>query len=158
VQPVVRPAERSDARGIAALYLEVAAEVVDREPTFRHVPDVGAVERRYAARVDEAERAVLVAVVDQALVGFVDAVLNRHEDRGIYHAPGIDAYVEDLIVTGQHRRRGIGTKLMVAIEAWAEASTARLVRLDTHVTNDAARALYGEMGYRHVGVILVKEL
>jgi ribosomal protein S18 acetylase RimI-like enzyme len=92
------------------------------------------------------------------VVGFADAVLNRHEDPGSYHAPGIDAYVEELIVVATHRRRGIGTKLIVAVESWAEASGARLVTLDTHVTNDAARALYGEMGYRDVGVILVKEL
>jgi ribosomal protein S18 acetylase RimI-like enzyme len=158
VQPVVRLAERSDAPAIAALYLEAAGDVVNREPTFRHVPDRSAVERRYAARAKEAEQTLLVAVVDQAVVGFADAVLNRHEDRGSYDAPGVDVYVEELIVTAHHRRRGIGTKLMDAVEAWAEARGARLVTLDTHVTNDAARALYGEMGYRDVGVILVKEL
>jgi GNAT superfamily N-acetyltransferase len=158
MQAIVRRAERADVSAIAELYLDVADEVVGREPTFRQMPDRAVVVRRYAARVEETERTVLVAVVDQAVVGFADAVLNRHEDRGTYHAPGIDAYVEELIVMAHHRRRGIGTELMVSVEAWAEASGARLVTLDTHAANDAARALYGEMGYRDVGVILVKEL
>ena len=157
MQPDVRRAFESDIPAIATLYLAVAAEVVGRESTFRSVPDRAAVERRYAARVDDPERAVLVAVQDDAVVGFADAVLNRHDDRSTYHAPGLDACVEELIVTAHHRRGGIGTKLMVAVEAWAEASGARLVTLDTHVTNHAARALYGKMGYRDVGVVLVKE-
>ena len=154
----VRRAFESDIPAIAALYLEDAGEVVDREPTLRHVQDRSAVERRYAVRVHDPERAVLVAVHDDAVVGFADAVLNRHDDRSTYYALGVDAYVEELIVTAHHRRGGIGTKLMVAVEAWAEASGARLVTLDTHVTNHAARALYGKGGYRDIGVILVKEL
>jgi GNAT superfamily N-acetyltransferase len=158
MEAVVRRAESADVSAIVALYFEVADEVVDREPTFRRVPDRAAVERRYAARVEEAERTVLVAVVDQAVVGFADAVLNRHEARGSYHAPGIDAYVEELIVTSEHRRQGIGRALMQGVEAWARDVEARMVVVDTHVMNTIARALYASMAYRELGVTIVKEL
>jgi GNAT superfamily N-acetyltransferase len=112
----VRAAEPDDVRTIARLYLEVPAEVVPREPSFRHVPDAGEVERRYQSRIAEVDRAVLMAVSGNAVVGFVDASLQRHEGGGTYHRTGIDVYVKELIVTASERRRGVGTTLMWAIE------------------------------------------
>jgi ribosomal protein S18 acetylase RimI-like enzyme len=154
----VRAAEPDDAGTIAGLYLEVATEVVAPEPSFRHVPDAGEVERRYQLRIAEVDRAVLVTMSGNAIVGFVDASLQHHEGGGTYHRPGIDVYVEELIVTASERRRGVGTALMRAIEAWGRDAEARMIWLDTHLTNAAARGLYGAIGYREVGVELVKEL
>ncbi len=154
----VRGAEADDVGTIAGFYLEVAAEVVAREPSFRHVPNVGEVERRYQSRIAEADRAILVAVSGNAVVGFVDASLQRHEGGGTYHRTGIDVYVEELIVTASQRHRGVATALMQAIEAWGRDAEARMIWLDTHLTNAAARGLYGAIGYREVGVELVKEL
>jgi len=51
-----------------------------------------------------------------------------------------------------------GTALIRAIEAWGRNAEARMIWLDTHLTNAAARGLYGAIGYREVGVELVKEL
>jgi GNAT superfamily N-acetyltransferase len=154
----VRAAEPDDAPWIARLYLEVAGEVVAREPSFRHVPDAGDVEHRYRSRIREADRAVLVAVMGHTVLGFVDASLQRHEGGGTYHRPGTDVYVEELIVTESRRRRGVGTALMQAIETWGHDSQARMIWLDTHLDNEGARALYGAMGYREVGMELMKEL
>jgi putative acetyltransferase len=158
VELVVRPATGVDVPAIAHLYLEVAEEVVGREPPFRHVPDLVHIERRYESRVEEADRAVLIGAVDGDVVAFVDVALIRHSDAGTYHAPGVDAYVEELIVTGSHRRRGVARTLMDAAEAWAREAGARIVTLDTHVTNAPARALYDAIGYREVGVSFLREL
>jgi ribosomal protein S18 acetylase RimI-like enzyme len=154
----VRAAEHDDLRTIAGLYLEVAADVVAREPSFRHVPDAREVERRFQSRIAEPDRAVLVAVSGNTVVGFVDASLQRHEGGATYHRTGIDVYVEELIVTAAQRRRGVGTALMRAIETWGRNAEARMISLDTHLTNAAARGMYGAIGYREVGVELVKEL
>jgi hypothetical protein len=54
-------------------------------------------------------------LADGAVVGFVDTALQRHEDQGTYHAPGVDAYVEELVVTARHRRRGAGYQLGDAV-------------------------------------------
>lgn len=110
------------------------------------------------SRIAEVDRAVLVAVSGNAVVGFVDASLQRHEGGGTYHRTGIDVYVEELIVTASQRRRGVGAVLMRAIEAWGRDAEARMIWLDTHLTNAAARGLYRAIGYREVGVELVKEL
>jgi ribosomal protein S18 acetylase RimI-like enzyme len=41
---------------------------------------------------------------------------------------------------------------------WAREPGARILTLDTHVTNAPGRALYDAIGYREVGVIYLKEL
>jgi ribosomal protein S18 acetylase RimI-like enzyme len=158
VQTVVRRAGRGNVLTIARLYLEVANEVVEREPRLRRVPASEAVERRYASRIADAGRVVLIAEADGGLVGFVDVSLERHEDEGTYHQPGIEGYVEELIVSASYRRRGVATALMVASEAWVGESGGRGLFLDTHITNAEARAFYGAIGYRELGVMLMKEL
>jgi GNAT superfamily N-acetyltransferase len=154
----VRAAQPDDVTTIAQLYLEVAAELVAREPSFRHIPDADEVEHRYQSRIAEVDRAVLVAVNGATVVGFADASLQRHEGGGTYHRPGIDVYVEELIVTASQRRRGMATALMQAIETWGRNAQARMIWLDTHLANEGSRALYGAIGYREVGVELMKEL
>jgi GNAT superfamily N-acetyltransferase len=154
----IRRAKSADLPAIADLYLEVAEEVVAREPSLRHVPDGAGVERRYRSRIGDPDRAVLVAVADGLVVAFIDAALQRHEDQATYHLSGVDAYVEELIVTSAHRRRGVASALIRSLETWAKNAGARAVELDTHVANAEARSLYGALGYREFGVILLKEI
>lgn len=101
---------------------------------------------------------MLVFVDDGRVVAFVDAALIRQSKGDSYHAPGVDAYVEELTVTRSQRRRGVARRLMEAVEAWARTAGARIVTLDTHVTNEPARALYAELGYREVGITFVRDL
>jgi ribosomal protein S18 acetylase RimI-like enzyme len=155
---VVRQAGVDDAYAIAHLYAEVADEVVEREPTVRHVPDRGAVQRRYEARLREGDRVVFVAVDNGSVAGFVDAELNLNTEESTYLAPGADVYVEELVVTGSLRNLGIGTSLMAAVEGWAKQRGARMVTLGTHVSNRAARSFYSAIGYREIGVMLAKDL
>jgi len=140
------------------LYLEVAEEVVAREPALRQVPPGPEVERRYRSRLEDSGRSVLVAVMDGSVIGFADAALEQHEDQGTYDRPGVYAYAEELIVTAAYRRRGVATALMRALERWAKSVGARAILLDTHVTNAEARSLYQALGYREMGVILLKEM
>jgi ribosomal protein S18 acetylase RimI-like enzyme len=154
----VRRAAIDDAAAIADLYTEVADEVVKREPTVRHAPDRGAVQRRYEARLQESDRGFFVAVVDSAVIGFVDAGLSPNTDDATYLAPGLDVYVEELVVTESLRNLGIGKSLMAAVEGWANEAGARMVTLGTHVTNSAARGFYASIGYREIGVMLAKNL
>ena len=47
---------------------------------------------------------------------------------------------------------------MRAVEAWAKDAGARIVTLDTHVTNQGARRMYSALGYREIGVVMAKDL
>lgn len=154
----IRRATQGEVPAIAALYLEVANEVVAREVALRRVPTGIEVERRYRSRVEDPGRCVLVAVLDGSVIGFADAGLQQHEDRATYDRPGVYGYAEELIVTSAHRRRGVASALIRALEAWAKNAGARAIVLDTHVTNVEARSLYQALGYREMGVILLKEM
>jgi GNAT superfamily N-acetyltransferase len=158
VDPIIRPADPQDVPMITQLYLEFAPELIDRQPAFRQLPDRVGVERRYESRVQDPERAVMVADVGGSVVGFVDAARARSTDAGRYHAPGIDVFVEELTVTSAWQRRGVGTSLMRTVEEWAKDAGARIVTLDTHVSNEGARRLYSALGYREIGVVLAKDL
>jgi ribosomal-protein-alanine N-acetyltransferase len=50
------------------------------------------------------------------------------------------------------RRRGVGARLLAALEAWARGEGADSMFLEVAVGNGAARALYDRAGYRQVGV------
>jgi GNAT superfamily N-acetyltransferase len=154
----VRRAEPEDVPAIAGLFIEVADEIVAREPSLRHVPPEAAVVRRYESRIADPDCAVLVAVAGGAVIGFADAALQRQEEDATYDLPGVSVYVEQLIVTAAHRRRGAASMLMRSVEAWGREAGARAVALDTHVTNTDARALYAILGYREAGVILLREV
>jgi hypothetical protein len=104
VQPSVRSARSEDLSAIVRLYLEVAEEVFAREPTLCRAPDASAVERRYRSRIEETDRAVLVAESDVATIGFVDTSLWRNETGDSYQQPGIHAHVEELVVASSARR------------------------------------------------------
>jgi RimJ/RimL family protein N-acetyltransferase len=57
-----------------------------------------------------------------------------------------------------HRRRGVATALLRAVDAWAKDAGVRMVWVDTHIANDAALALYASAGFLEFGVVLKKEL
>ncbi len=64
--------------------------------------------------------------------------------------------MNNLAVRGDARRRGVGTALMLAVEAWAKRKGIAHVRLDVFEFNAAARALYLRLGYKPVWTHLVK--
>ena len=57
-------------------------------------------------------------------------------------------HVETVVVGGQHRRRGIGRRLMNEGAGWGRARGAVEVVLTTWVGNDEAEAFYRRLGYR----------
>ncbi len=136
----IRRARRRDVAKIAALYLEVAEEVAAREPSLRQIPGRDAVERRYTSRVTADDRTVLVALADGSIVGFVDVALQRLEDAGAYHRPGVDGYIKELIVTSTRRRKGVATALMRAAEDWIRDRQGRAV-FSTPTSQTQRRAL-----------------
>jgi ribosomal protein S18 acetylase RimI-like enzyme len=61
------------------------------------------------------------------------------------------AQIEDLSVTTERRRRGVGTQLMRRAEAEGTARGFRALGLGVDVRNRPARALYAQEGYEESG-------
>lgn len=63
-----------------------------------------------------------------------------------------EAHVTTIAVAPDHRRRGIGERLLVALIAEALRRGARWITLEVRRTNDSAKALYRKYGFKEIGV------
>jgi RimJ/RimL family protein N-acetyltransferase len=136
----VRRAKPRDAGALVALARAVGEEpegwfITDGE--WRTVGD----ERRYLrAAGRSADAAVLVAEVEDRIVGRLSVVRDQHP---------ASRHVADvgLMVALPFRRQGIGRALLAAAEEWARS--AGIVKLELHVFphNEAAIQLYESAGY-----------
>ncbi len=61
------------------------------------------------------------------------------------------AQIEDLAVASEHRRRGIGTKLMRRAQAEAASRDINALGLGVDIHNRPARSLYAQEGYEEAG-------
>ncbi len=83
---------------------------------------------------------MVVATVDQQVVGQVAAYVHHHVDQ----AP--DLYIDNLGVSPAFQRRGIARGLVDEVVAWGESLGCRQAWIVTDTDNDAARALYAARG------------
>jgi RimJ/RimL family protein N-acetyltransferase len=146
VAPVlVREAEPRDAAALVALARAVSAEPEGwllSEEGWRSVGE----ERRYLRALRRyADAVVLLAEEDGAVVGRLSAARDTHP---------ASAHVADvgLMVATTHRRRGIGTELLAAVEDWAQGTGVQKLELHVFPHNAPAIALYERLGYCREGV------
>lgn len=105
----------------------------------------------------------LVAELDGEAVGDAQAQLHQPvADASVQ--PGLDAgrrrvYLGYLAVQAEHRSRGIGGRLLRAVEDWARAKGAELLVTDTNLrSNLGAVEFYESHGFEQQAVVLRKAL
>lgn len=91
-------------------------------------------------------KVMYVAKIDERIVGAVQLALEPRAN-GRHRAE-----VQKLMVHTDARGKGIGRKLMAAVEAAAQAHNRSLIVLDT-VRGGVAEGLYLSMGYLRAGII-----
>ena len=95
--------------------------------------------RSFSALLDRDDTAVLVAEIDEAIVGYLLASFH-----GTMFANGPVAWVEEIMVTEQARRSGIGRALMSEAERWAMRIPTAYIGLATR----RASEFYEALGYK----------
>ena len=105
----------------------------------------------------------LIAELGGEAVGDAKALLHEPmSNAGIQ--PQLDvgrrrAYLAWLAVQEEHRGRGIGGRLLTAVEDWARGNGAELITTDTNLRNNlGAVEFYERNGYERQAVILRKSL
>jgi GNAT superfamily N-acetyltransferase len=155
---IIRKASKRDTRTIARIYVTAAREAVEREPEHFRVPTMDEASRLFMPQ-DSPDAAVLVAEVDGRVAGFVQVLLRRPPEQPSMLKPRLLGYVRELGVSEDARGTGLGSQLMEAAEAWARLAGAQAMMVDTGAKNSQAQRFYRErMGYRDIGVILIKPL
>ncbi|HEX2119665.1 MAG TPA: ribosomal protein S18-alanine N-acetyltransferase, partial [Acidimicrobiales bacterium] len=86
-------------------------------------------------------RTYLVAKVDGRVVGYGGVM---------YVLP--EAHVTTIAVDDPHRRRAVGTRLLVALARAAIAKGANALTLEVRVGNHAAQEMYRRFGFRPAGI------
>ena len=118
----------------------------------RHLKDVMAIERQVYPRPwspslflsemgELRNRAYLVARLDRRVVGY-GGLMNYGEE----------AHVTTIAVDPVHHRRKIGTRLLFELVREAIRMGASAVSLEVRVSNSGAQRLYGQFGFRPVGI------
>jgi ribosomal protein S18 acetylase RimI-like enzyme len=96
-------------------------------------------------------RCVKVAEVEGVVVGMVTAQLLISTAEG-----GTVALVEDMVVDSHYRGRGIGRRLMAAIEDWSRERGAKRLQLLADRTNFSALDFYDKIGWRPTRMICLR--
>jgi ribosomal protein S18 acetylase RimI-like enzyme len=97
---------------------------------------------------------IFVAENAGSLAGFL-CVSNR---RGAPDHPDRHAFVQDVFVAPEYRRRGIARRLMDAAEMFAASRGVREIRLAVLERNVDARGLYEALGFRGYARVLSKRM
>ena len=148
------------ARDAAAL----RACVIDHQNFHRGIesawPAGEAIADEYLAYLDRVCAAqhgcLLMAEYDGQIAGFVCVAASTRGDAPDDPAPF--AWLQDLYVKPEHRRRGVASRLMAAAEAFARGEGAREMRLGVLHGNRDARGFYARQGFREYTHVLTKPL
>jgi len=115
-------------------------------------PDPDRQRRGLAAMLaDPPSRTVLVAERGGAVIGMATAQLVVSTAEG-----GPSALVEDVVVTAPERGRGVGRRLLGALETWAAARGASRLQLLADRENAPALRFYQRLGWRPTQLVCLR--
>ncbi|HTY41518.1 MAG TPA: GNAT family N-acetyltransferase [Thermoanaerobaculia bacterium] len=100
--------------------------------------------RRLAELAGHPDHAILVAVLDGRVEGWIQVSLPR-----IFETPKT-AEIAGLVVDPDVRGRGLGSALVGAVLDWAAAEGCRAVRVRSNVIRERAHAFYRREGFREI--------
>ncbi len=139
--PHIRPAEERDVTRIVELYRELT--ITDSEVEHRRDPTLAHYQRVFAEiRADPRQR-LFVAEVEGGVAGTIVLLVVPN----LSHNGTPWAFLENLVVTGKHRRQGLGRMLLEHAVGIARESGCHMVELCSDVRRQEAHRLYRSMGF-----------
>lgn len=153
----VRRARAADLTGVVRLWAELADHHHRLDRRFRpRAPDGCRTFRKWVREALTAKDSVLLlASVAGRPVGFAHGGLKPGPPP---LKPRLGGFVSHLVVTQYARRRGVGRRLLRAVEAWCRRRGAKAVTLTAAVRNAEGQAFYAAMGFTPWTATLWKSL
>ena len=99
---------------------------------------------------------IIMAEYAEQTAGFVCVVASTRGESPEDPAPY--AWIHDIFVKPEHRRRGVASVLMAEAERFARSQGARVLRLGVLDRNERARTFYARQGFRDHARVLTKSL
>jgi GNAT superfamily N-acetyltransferase len=147
VSCVIRVAKLADVPAMAGLLAELFAI----ETEFR--VDRAKQERALRMIIERPSAAAWVAEVDGRIVAMVTAQTVVSTAEG-----GESVWIEDVIVRGEYRRRGIGRRLVQAVEQWCAGRGVTRMQLLADSSNEAACEFYPRRGWTRTGMVAFRKI
>jgi len=154
----VRPSRAEDVPVIGRLGAYLVAEhfEFDSERFLRPRPDMPELYGQFLrSQMERNDRFVLVAERDSAVMGYAFGGMEGNDYMALRGPAGV---LYDLVVNPDHRRQGIGMKLMDAALAALTRLGAPRVVLFTAEKNSPAQRLFERSGFRRTMVEMTREL
>jgi len=143
----VRPAAFDDGDRMLLVFAEGDAFHRAALPSmFREAAEPFPSRERIGELIDNSDSLLLVATHGDHLAGFLEAHLTAAPELPIF-VPRRFVFINSMAVLSGWRRRGVGRKLLAAVEQWAQEKGATGIELTVFEFNSGARALYEQVGY-----------
>jgi ribosomal protein S18 acetylase RimI-like enzyme len=153
----IRAATVDDLDQVCVLADEIAELHHEHEPEVFAPPDARRDRVYWLASIQQADGTVLVAIRQERVVGFITARVVSTVT-ATFLRPRNFCRIGSVVVSRQHRREGIGTSLIHALEAWAVTRQATEVRLEVFSFNQEAIKFYATLGYANQVLTLCRSL
>jgi ribosomal protein S18 acetylase RimI-like enzyme len=154
----IRPArpDDQDALGRLGAYLVAEHHEFDPQRFIAPLPNLPELYGSFlVSNIDRPNMVVLVAERDGQVVGYAYAGVEGNDYMALRGPAGV---LYDLVVDPDHRRQGIGTKLLEAALADLARLGAPRVVLFTADKNHGAQAMFAAAGFRRTMVEMTREL
>ena len=96
--------------------------------------------------LENADKNLLVAEHKQEIIGVILVTIENNPDDAIYKLRRY-GYIDEIIVSENYRRQGVGKLLMKEAYAWALEKGVLEIELHVWETNNSAISFYEKLGY-----------
>ena len=109
----------------------------------------------FSSRLKETSSLLIVATVEDCVVGYLCASLHKNE---FYRKDARIAEISDMAVDKKNRRQGIGRLLYATFKDWAKSKRARILRVVASAGNTIALDFYKENGFKPMSIMCERQL
>jgi GNAT superfamily N-acetyltransferase len=107
-------------------------------------------------RIEDKENALVLVARDDE--GKILGYLCAHASRFPYRAINPIAEVENMLVVEEHRRKGVGTKLVKEFNKWCQEKGIKRLKVGMLSKNTPAVSFYKKSGFEEFNLVLEKDI
>jgi ribosomal protein S18 acetylase RimI-like enzyme len=147
-----RKATAEDAGQIARLNDAVQKIHAENHPhVFKYPTDASEIEAFFRQQIAAEADSIFIAADDGRAIGYVWCTIQRKRETPFKH--GQDRiYIHQISVDPAYRRRGVGRRLMQAVDGLARIEDIHCVALDSWEFNAEAHAFFERLGFARYNV------
>ncbi len=148
MKPSTRPFKKSDYSQYNGIFDQVDKLHRDALPEYFRKPNTTFRTELYFNNLLADSKTLLLGAFDPAnnLVGLAHAAIKEQPDT-VLHVPGTYVLLDNLIVSENHRRCGIGKILFNEVLKWATESKINEIQLKVYAFNSDAIQFYRNLGF-----------